>query len=48
MPRIEDILDTSGQAKFISSLDLSKGYYQVLVAMQDKDKTAYMTKSSKY
>ena len=31
-PRIDDILDTIGQANFITTLDLAKGYWQVPVA----------------
>lgn len=29
MPRMEDILDQVGQAKYITTLDLAKGYWQV-------------------
>ena len=28
LPRIEDILDTIGHAKYLSTLDLSAGYWQ--------------------
>ena len=41
MPRIDDILDELGQAKYITTLDLAKGYWQVLGNLQDQEKTAF-------
>ena len=41
MPRIEDILDQVGNAKFITTLDLTRGYWQVPVAKEDRHKTAF-------
>ena len=41
MPRIDDILDELGQAKYITTLDLAKGYWQVAVNAQDQEKTAF-------
>ena len=41
MPRIEDILDRVGNAKFITTLDLTRGYWQVQVAKEDRHKTAF-------
>ena len=41
MPRIEDILDRVGKAKFISTIDLTCGYWQVPLAAEDKHKTAF-------
>ena len=43
MPRIEDLIDLIRQAKFISTLDLTKGYWQVPVAEEDRGKTAFTT-----
>lgn len=43
LPRIEDILDQLGEAKYYSSLDLENGYYQVLVDGKDREKTAFST-----
>lgn len=43
MPRVEDIIDSLGQAIFISTLDLTKGYWQVPVAPDVKHKTAFTT-----
>ena len=41
MPRIDDILDELGQPKYITTLDLAKGYWQVPVNPQDHVKTAF-------
>ncbi len=43
MARIDDLIDRLGQAKFISTLDLSRGYWQVPVAEADRPKTAFTT-----
>ena len=43
LPRIEDILDRLGNAKYFSTLDLASGYWQVPVAEEDKEKTAFIT-----
>jgi len=29
MPRVEEVLEGVGKARFISKMDLSKGYYQI-------------------
>ena len=41
MPRVDDLLDQLGQARFISTLDLTKGYWQVEKTAQAK--TAFRT-----
>jgi len=43
MPRIDDLIDGLGQAKFITTLDLTKGYWQMPVAEEDRRKTAFTT-----
>lgn len=43
LPRIYEILDSLGKAKYFSTLDLAKGYYQVLIDEQDRKKTAFST-----
>ena len=48
MPRMDDILDQVGQAKYITTLDLAKGYWQVPVASQDRHKTAFTTPRGLY
>ena len=41
MPRVDELLDRLGKANFISTMDLTRGYWQVLVAEQDRHKTAF-------
>ena len=48
MPRIDDVLDRLGQAQFISTLDLTKGYWQVPVEKSSRPKTAFVTPLGKY
>ena len=48
MPRVDDILDQLGQAQYISTLDLAKGYWQVPVAVEDRPKTAFITPRGLY
>lgn len=43
MPRIDDLIDRLGCAKYISTLDLSRGYWQVPVAESDRPKTSFTT-----
>ena len=43
MPRIEELIDTVGPAKIISTLDLAKGYWQIPMDEGSKDKTAFTT-----
>ena len=40
MPRIEDLHDSVGQSQYIITLDLAKGYWQVLVAPKERPNTA--------
>ena len=37
MPRIDDLVEQLGKVRFISTLDLSKGYWQVLLAEETKE-----------
>ena len=48
MPRIEEVIESVGQAKIISKMDLSKGYYQVRMAKGDCHKTAFVCYKGKY
>ena len=43
MPRIDEIIDQLGKARYISTLDLTKGYWQMPVAVKDRPKTAFVT-----
>ena len=48
MPQIDDILDQVGQARYITTLDLAKGYWQVPVAEEGRPKTAFITPRGLY
>ena len=48
MPRIEEVLEATGQPKAISKMDLSKGYYQVRVCPEDRDKTTFVCHKGKF
>ena len=41
MPRVDELLDRLGKANFRSTMDLTRGYWQVPVAQQDQHKTAF-------
>ena len=41
MPRIDDLVDRLGKAKFITTLDLSRGYWQVPISRESQPKTAF-------
>ncbi len=46
MPRIEELIEKLGKAKFISTIDLCKGYWQVPLAPESRELTAFRTPSS--
>lgn len=48
LPRIDDILDTIGKSQYFSSLDQASGYWQIGVAPEDKEKTAFTTFNGLY
>lgn len=41
LPYISEILDNLRDAKYLSSIDLSKAFWQIPIAEQDRDKTAF-------
>ncbi|XP_039513052.1 uncharacterized protein LOC120468602 [Pimephales promelas] len=43
MPRIDELLDRLGSARFYSTLDLTKGYWQIPLSPMSKEKTAFTT-----
>ncbi len=45
MPRVDELLDRLGRARYISTLDLTKGYWQVPLSESAKPKTAFSTPS---
>ena len=48
LPYIEELIANIGPSKFISTLDLTKGYYQVPVNPKHCEKTAFVTPYGKY
>ena len=48
MPRVEAVLEAMGTAKLFTTLDLKKGYYQVLVEPEHQTKTTFITEFGKY
>ena len=43
MPRVEELIDRIGKSKYISTMDLARGYWQVPMAPKDREKTAFAT-----
>ena len=43
IPRIDDLLDQLGKAKYFSTLDLASGYWQVQMHPGSAEKTAFIT-----
>ncbi|KAL0152849.1 hypothetical protein M9458_051843 [Cirrhinus mrigala] len=45
MPRVDELLERLGRARYITTLDLTKGYWQVPLTEEAKPKTAFSTPS---
>ena len=43
MPRIDEMLDAVGKSNYLTTLDLTKGYWQVPMSQDDKAKTAFIS-----
>lgn len=48
LPRIEEILDQLGNAKYFTTLDLSQGFHQVMIDERDREKTAFSSTYGHY
>ena len=48
LPLINEMLDLVGSAKFISTLDLASGYWQIPMSKKDAPKTAFSTRSGHF
>lgn len=48
LPRMEDCVDQVGASKFVSKLDLLKGYWQVPLTTRAQEVTAFITPSGLY
>ena len=38
MPGVKELLDQNGNAQFITTLNLAKGYWQVSMSLEDREK----------
>ncbi|CAJ0937379.1 unnamed protein product [Ranitomeya imitator] len=43
MPRVDELIDRLGKARYITTLDLTKGYWQIPLAEAAREKTAFAT-----
>ena len=48
LPRIDDIIDVIGNARFLTTIDLLKGYYQVPLTENAKKASAFITPAGLY
>ncbi|GMF57197.1 unnamed protein product [Phytophthora fragariaefolia] len=48
LDRIDETLEALGGALLFTTLDLHSGYWQIGVALEDRDKTAFATKQGLY
>ena len=48
MPRIDDLIDQLGRAQFLSTLDLTRGYWQVPMGKASCHKTAFVTPAGQF
>lgn len=48
LPRVDDSLDFLARGRYISTLDLARGYWQVAVAADSKPKTAFVSHKGLY
>ena len=48
MPRIDELIERLGPARYISTLDLTKGYWQVPLTPRAREKTAFTTPDGLY
>ena len=48
MPRVDELIERLGPARYLSTLDLTKGYWQVLLTRAAQEKTAFSTPGGLY
>lgn len=48
MPRADDLIERLGSARFISTLDFTKGYWQVPLSEDSKGKTVFSPAMSQW
>lgn len=48
MPRVDDLIEKPGSAKFLTTLDLCKGYWQIPLSSDSRELTAFKTPFGHY
>jgi hypothetical protein len=48
LPRIDQIINSTAGCDLLSFLDAYSGYYQIFMAKEDEDKTAFITPCGTY
>ena len=48
LPRVDDLLDQLGESRFVTTLDLASGYWQIRVAPGSQEKTAFVVPHGLY
>ena len=48
LPRISDLLNSLGKSTYISTMDLASAYHQCEIRPEDREKTAFTVKNTKY
>lgn len=48
MPCIDELLERLGEAQYFTTLDLTRGYWQIPLDTSSKEKTAFATPSGLY
>lgn len=48
LPRIDDILDSLGKAKYFSTLDLYSGFHQIAIDKESREYTAFSTENGSF
>lgn len=48
LPRIDQLVDSTGGCEMLSMMDASQGYHQILLDREDQDKVSFITSSGTY
>ena len=48
MPRVDDVLDSLGDACYFTTLDLASGYWQIPMTPEDMEKTAFCIRKGNF
>lgn len=45
LPRVDELVERQGRARFVTTVDLTKGYWQVALTPEAREKTAFSTEN---